>query len=49
MGAQVIDGKAFASRLRERVGEQAAKFESAAGRKAGLDVAPTTGVAVGST
>ena len=38
MGAQVIDGKAFAARLRQRVGEQAAKFESAAGRKAGLAV-----------
>ena len=38
MVAQIIDGKAFAARLRERVGEQAAKFEGAAGRKAGLAV-----------
>jgi methylenetetrahydrofolate dehydrogenase (NADP+)/methenyltetrahydrofolate cyclohydrolase len=36
--AQVIDGKAFAAKLRERVGEQAAKFETASGRKAGLAV-----------
>ena len=36
--AQVIDGKAFAAKLRERVGEQAAKFEAASGRKAGLAV-----------
>ena len=35
---QVIDGKAFAGKLRERVGEQAAKFEAASGRKAGLAV-----------
>ena len=38
MPAQVIDGKAFAARLRERVGQQAAKFAEAAGRKAGLAV-----------
>ncbi|MGE5953127.1 MAG: bifunctional methylenetetrahydrofolate dehydrogenase/methenyltetrahydrofolate cyclohydrolase FolD [Qipengyuania vulgaris] len=38
MTAERIDGKAFAANLRERVGEQAAKFESAAGRKAGLAV-----------
>ncbi len=36
--AQVIDGKAFAAKLRERVGEQAVKFEAATGRKAGLAV-----------
>jgi methylenetetrahydrofolate dehydrogenase (NADP+)/methenyltetrahydrofolate cyclohydrolase len=35
---RVIDGKAFAERLRERVGEAAAAFEAAAGRKAGLAV-----------
>ncbi|QYJ07572.1 bifunctional methylenetetrahydrofolate dehydrogenase/methenyltetrahydrofolate cyclohydrolase FolD [Qipengyuania flava] len=38
MSAQVIDGKGFAARLRERVGEHAAAFASAAGRKAGLAV-----------
>ena len=38
MTAERIDGKAFAANLRERVGEQAAKFEAAAGRKAGLAV-----------
>ena len=38
MAAQVIDGKAFAAKLRERVGRQAAQFEQAAGRKAGLAV-----------
>ena len=38
MPAQVIDGKAFAAKLRERVGRQAAQFEQAAGRKAGLAV-----------
>ena len=36
--AQVIDGKAFAAKLRERVGAQAAEFAGAAGRKAGLAV-----------
>ena len=30
MAAQVIDGKAFAAKLRERVGRQAAQFEQAA-------------------
>ena len=38
MTAEVIDGKAFAAQLRERVGVQAAKFEQQAGRKAGLAV-----------
>ena len=38
MAADRIDGKAFAEKLRARVGEQAAKFEQAAGRKAGLAV-----------
>jgi len=38
MTAEVIDGKAFATRLRERVGEQAATFTQRAGRKAGLAV-----------
>ena len=38
MTAQIIDGKAFAARLRERVGTMAAAFEEAAGRKAGLAV-----------
>jgi methylenetetrahydrofolate dehydrogenase (NADP+)/methenyltetrahydrofolate cyclohydrolase len=38
MTAQIIDGKAFAAKLRERVGAQAASFESEAGRKAGLAV-----------
>ena len=38
MGAQVIDGKGFAAKLRERVGAQAEKFAQAAGRKAGLAV-----------
>ncbi|WP_421989595.1 bifunctional methylenetetrahydrofolate dehydrogenase/methenyltetrahydrofolate cyclohydrolase FolD [Qipengyuania sp.] len=38
MTAQVIDGKAFAAKLRERVGKQAAEFEREAGRKAGLAV-----------
>ncbi|MBE5074064.1 bifunctional methylenetetrahydrofolate dehydrogenase/methenyltetrahydrofolate cyclohydrolase FolD [Erythrobacteraceae bacterium E2-1 Yellow Sea] len=38
MTAQRIDGKAFAARLRERVGELAAQFEGQAGRKAGLAV-----------
>ncbi len=38
MTAERIDGKAFAARLREKVGEQAARFEQAAGRKAGLAV-----------
>ncbi|QYU66917.1 bifunctional methylenetetrahydrofolate dehydrogenase/methenyltetrahydrofolate cyclohydrolase FolD [Leptolyngbya sp. 15MV] len=38
MPARVIDGKAFAASLRERVGAHAAAFEAAAGRKAGLAV-----------
>ena len=38
MAAQIIDGKAFAAQLRGRVGEQAAAFAQAAGRKAGLAV-----------
>ncbi|MFI8665262.1 bifunctional methylenetetrahydrofolate dehydrogenase/methenyltetrahydrofolate cyclohydrolase FolD [Qipengyuania sp. NPDC077410] len=38
MTAEVIDGKAFAAQLRERVGVQASKFEEQAGRKAGLAV-----------
>ena len=32
MAAQVIDGKGFAAKLRERVGAQAEKFAQAAGR-----------------
>ncbi len=38
MSAAIIDGKAFAATLRARVGECAASFEAAAGRKAGLAV-----------
>ena len=38
MTAEVIDGKAFAAQLRERVGVQAVKFEEQTGRKAGLAV-----------
>ncbi|GMN03535.1 bifunctional methylenetetrahydrofolate dehydrogenase/methenyltetrahydrofolate cyclohydrolase FolD [Erythrobacter sp. MTPC3] len=38
MSATRIDGKAFAARLRERVGEYAARFAEAAGRRAGLAV-----------
>ena len=38
MTATRIDGKAFAARLRERVGDYAARFAEAAGRKAGLAV-----------
>ncbi|QVM85115.1 bifunctional methylenetetrahydrofolate dehydrogenase/methenyltetrahydrofolate cyclohydrolase FolD [Novosphingobium decolorationis] len=38
MTAQIIDGKAFAAGLRERVGKVAADFEAKAGRKAGLAV-----------
>ncbi|GMM93636.1 bifunctional methylenetetrahydrofolate dehydrogenase/methenyltetrahydrofolate cyclohydrolase FolD [Qipengyuania sp. MTN3-11] len=38
MAAERIDGKAFAEKLRARVGEAAARFEQAAGRKAGLAV-----------
>lgn len=38
MTAELIDGKAFAAKLRERVGKLAAEFENKAGRKAGLAV-----------
>ncbi|RKF22597.1 bifunctional methylenetetrahydrofolate dehydrogenase/methenyltetrahydrofolate cyclohydrolase FolD [Altericroceibacterium spongiae] len=38
MSADVIDGKAFAANLREKVGGFAAEFEKAVGRKAGLAV-----------
>ena len=38
MAAEIIDGKAFAAALRERVGAVAAEFERQAGRKAGLAV-----------
>lgn len=38
MPAEIIDGKAFAGRLREKVGEAARQFEAKAGRKAGLAV-----------
>jgi len=38
MTAQIIDGKAAAAALRARVGEAAAAFEAASGRKAGLAV-----------
>ena len=38
MTARIIDGKAFAAGLRERVGAVAATFEEKAGRKAGLAV-----------
>lgn len=38
MSADVIDGKAFAASLREKIGGFAAEFESKAGRKAGLAV-----------
>lgn len=38
MTATRIDGKAFAARLRERVGEHAARFEEETGRKPGLAV-----------
>ncbi len=36
--AETIDGKAFAARLRERVGEAARTFQDRSGRKAGLAV-----------
>ena len=36
--SKIIDGKAFAASLRTRVAAQAARFEAAAGRKAGLAV-----------
>ena len=38
MMAQIIDGKAFAKKLRAKVGTLAAQFEAEAGRKAGLAV-----------
>ena len=38
MSAQIIDGKAFAASLRERVGGHAATFAETAGRKPGLAV-----------
>ncbi len=38
MTATIIDGKAFAANLRERIGAMAADFERQAGRKAGLAV-----------
>ncbi len=38
MTADIIDGKAFAAGLRERVGTHAAEFEAQSGRKAGLAV-----------
>lgn len=38
MTAQIIDGKAFAAALRERVGKHARAFEQKTGRKAGLAV-----------
>ena len=38
MSAQIIDGKAFAASLRERVGVHAATFAEKAGRKPGLAV-----------
>ncbi len=38
MTAEVIDGKAFAATLRERVGAEARRFEAEVGRKAGLAV-----------
>ncbi len=38
MTAALIDGKAFALALRERVGAEARRFETEAGRKAGLAV-----------
>jgi methylenetetrahydrofolate dehydrogenase (NADP+)/methenyltetrahydrofolate cyclohydrolase len=53
MTATRIDGKAFAARLRERVGEKALAFAEAAGRKPGLAVVlvgedPASQVYVGS-
>lgn len=38
MTAALIDGKAFAAQLRERVGAEARRFEAKSGRKAGLAV-----------
>ncbi|WFL78355.1 bifunctional methylenetetrahydrofolate dehydrogenase/methenyltetrahydrofolate cyclohydrolase FolD [Altererythrobacter arenosus] len=53
MAASRIDGKAFAARLRDRVGELAREFADKAGRKAGLAVVlvgedPASQVYVGS-
>ncbi|KEO85522.1 methenyltetrahydrofolate cyclohydrolase [Erythrobacter sp. JL475] len=53
MSATRIDGKAFAARLRERVGERALEFAEGAGRKPGLAVVlvgddPASQVYVGS-
>lgn len=53
MTAEIIDGKAFALSLRERVGEVAVAFETKVGRKAGLAVVlvgedPASQVYVGS-
>ncbi|WP_428027857.1 bifunctional methylenetetrahydrofolate dehydrogenase/methenyltetrahydrofolate cyclohydrolase FolD [Altererythrobacter sp.] len=53
MTATRIDGKAFAAQLRDRVGKDAAEFETRAGRKAGLAVVlvgedPASQVYVGS-
>ncbi|WP_374407639.1 bifunctional methylenetetrahydrofolate dehydrogenase/methenyltetrahydrofolate cyclohydrolase FolD [Pelagerythrobacter sp.] len=53
MAADIIDGKAFAAALREKVGALAADFAAAAGRKAGLAVVlvgedPASQVYVGS-
>ena len=53
MTATRIDGKAFAARLRERVGSHALTFANAAGRKPGLAVVlvgedPASQVYVGS-
>src|SRR6478735_410914 len=38
MTAEIIDGKAFAADLRERIGALAGEFEAKSGRKAGLAV-----------
>jgi methylenetetrahydrofolate dehydrogenase (NADP+)/methenyltetrahydrofolate cyclohydrolase len=38
MSAQIIDGKAFAARLRARIGEQVVAFRAATGRAPGLAV-----------
>ncbi|WP_338447013.1 bifunctional methylenetetrahydrofolate dehydrogenase/methenyltetrahydrofolate cyclohydrolase FolD [Pelagerythrobacter marensis] len=53
MAAEIIDGKAFAAQLREKVGALAADFAAKAGRKAGLAVVlvgddPASQVYVGS-
>ena len=53
MAAEIIDGKAFAATLREKVGALAAAFEAQVGRKAGLAVVlvgedPASQVYVGS-